>query len=85
MSAPTLDRFTTAELAAYLGVSAVTIRRMHAAGMGPPGYKLSDAGRYGGRGSPNYYTRADVDAWLAARQAGDRRRAPRSYRRRSRV
>jgi predicted DNA-binding transcriptional regulator AlpA len=55
---------TTAQLAAHLGVSEKTIKRLRANGEGPRGFRIVDRG-----GSPVLYDEHDVDEWVEQRKA----------------
>lgn len=59
------QKLTPRELADELGVSLQTLANWRWSGVGPRYTKLGD-----GRTSPVRYRRADVDAWLAARESG---------------
>ncbi|MFM9723728.1 helix-turn-helix transcriptional regulator [Streptomyces scabiei] len=59
------QKLTPRELAEELGVSTQTLANWRWTGAGPRYTKLGD-----GRTSPVRYQRADVDAWLKARESG---------------
>ncbi|MFF9117284.1 helix-turn-helix transcriptional regulator [Streptomyces massasporeus] len=59
------QKLTPRELAEELGVSIQTLANWRWTGVGPRYTKLGN-----GRTSPVRYQRADVDAWLQARENG---------------
>ncbi|GGY27578.1 helix-turn-helix transcriptional regulator [Streptomyces collinus] len=59
------QKLTPRDLAEELGVSTQTLANWRWTGVGPRYTKLGD-----GRTSPVRYRRADVDAWLQARENG---------------
>lgn len=60
-----MELLKTRETADYLKVSERSLAQMRSDGVGPPFVRLHASGR-GVR-----YRRADLDAWLAAKGAGD--------------